>query len=191
MMDPADWSVDYALDRETHLKAVFDLPLPGKAMRMRIGTYLRDPDAHVPDAEALVGLTADAGLLSLLRSQGVQPRNMVALNDAGGIVMTRHGVRGLDTSMIGVPLHGRCPGHAFIGKGARWIATGEAVTVRFERRMRDLPSTILSMATGRPLVEMLSHRALDHLPYVVEGIEEQKHRTFVHLTGVGCSGLHD
>lgn len=191
MTDPADWSVDYALDRETHLKAVFDLPLRGKAMGIRIGAYLRDPDAHVPDAEALTGLTADAGLLALVRSQGVEPRNMVALNEAGGIVMIRHGVRGLDTSMIGVPLHGRCPGHAFLGKGVRWIATGEAVTVRFERKIRNLPSTVLSTSMGRPLVEMLSHPALDRLPYVVEGIEEQKHNTFVHLMSVGCRGLDD
>lgn len=190
-MDTTGWRVDYALDREAHLKAVFDLPLPGKGMGKRLGGYLRDPDARIPDPEALRGLRADAGLLSLLRSQGVEPRNMVALNEAGGIVMIRHGVRGLDTSMIGIPMEDRCPGHAFLGRGVRLISTGEDVSIRFERRLHDIPVTILSASVGRPFAKVLSHPALVRLPYVVEGFQQLDHQTFIQLGGAVSRRLDD
>lgn len=184
-VDLMDWTVDYAQNNDRLLKRTFDLPLPGMSLEKRLAEYLRMPSTPLPHPGVVTGLRMDAGLLSLIRAQGVVPENLIALNHVGGIVMTRHGVRGNDTSTIQGPVCGRTQGHAFLGFGIRWIAERDyGVRVRFERRMHRMPDAVAAAVVGKPLDALMSHPALNHLPYRVKHLQEEKHHLSFWLEGV-------
>jgi len=181
-----EWAIDFSDSRRAHIARVLGLVPKSTRLRGELDSYLRGHERWTyPDDVSIRTVEADRGLLALMRHQGLHPIAMMTLNVTRDGVNVRHGVRQRDSTMIQAPREGYAHGHAYMAVGVSWIAEQHcSVRVRLERRLHDLPDTMLAGMKGRRLREVVSHPAVDHMGCVVKHVQHHLDYVSLWLDGV-------